>query len=113
MGSVVGVLALQGAFRAHELILQRLDVTTRDVRTPADLDAVDALIMPGGESTTMSRLLHTSGLFDPLAQRAEIHCAQAGPVRVTIRAQPQSAARRQVDASLGASRPNLDGKQPR
>ena len=51
--------------------------------------------------------------FDPLAQRAEIHCAQAGPVRVTIRAQPQSAARRQVDASLGASRPNLDGKQPR
>lgn len=78
MGSVVGVLALQGAFRAHELILQRLDVTTRDVRTPSDLDAVDALIMPGGESTTMSRLLHTSGLFDPLAQRLAAGMAAFG-----------------------------------
>lgn len=69
MGSVIGVLALQGAFRAHELILARLGATTRQVRTPGDLQAVDALVMPGGESTTMSRLLGTSGLFDPLAER--------------------------------------------
>ena len=44
-------------------------VDTREVRVPADLDGLDALVMPGGESTTMSRLLVTSGLFDPLAER--------------------------------------------
>ena len=42
---------------------------TVEVRTPADLDGVDAVVLPGGESTTMSHLLGTSGLFDPLAQR--------------------------------------------
>lgn len=42
---------------------------TVEVRTPADLDGVDAVVLPGGESTTMSHLLGTSGLFDPLAER--------------------------------------------
>lgn len=63
---VVGVLALQGAFAAHERALAQVGVTTRQVRVPAQLDGLDGLVMPGGESTTMSRLLHTSGLFDPL-----------------------------------------------
>jgi 5'-phosphate synthase pdxT subunit len=67
---VIGVLALQGAFRAHAHALADLDVTTRDVRTPADLAMVDALVMPGGESTTMSRLLTSSGLFDEIKARA-------------------------------------------
>ncbi len=66
---VVGVLALQGAFQAHQAVLDRLGARTRQVRTPADLAGVDALVMPGGESTTMSRLLHTAELFDPLAER--------------------------------------------
>lgn len=66
---VVGVLALQGAFQAHQAVLDRLGSRTRQVRTPADLAGVDALVMPGGESTTMSRLLHTAELFDPLAER--------------------------------------------
>jgi 5'-phosphate synthase pdxT subunit len=66
---VVGVLALQGAFQAHELALSSLGVETRQVRTPAHLAEVDSLVMPGGESTTMSRLLATSELFDPLAER--------------------------------------------
>jgi 5'-phosphate synthase pdxT subunit len=65
----VGVLALQGAFGAHQRMLEQLGAVTRQVRTPADLAAVDALVMPGGESTTMSRLLDTAGLFDPLAVR--------------------------------------------
>ena len=64
-----GVLALQGAFAAHERILADLGAETRQVRTPADLAEVDALVMPGGESTTMSRLLTTSGLFDAVAAR--------------------------------------------
>ena len=63
---LVGVLALQGAFAAHERALTEVGVVTRQVRTPSQLEGLDALVMPGGESTTMSRLLHTSGLFDPL-----------------------------------------------
>jgi len=66
---VIGVLALQGAFAAHERALTRLGVATRQVRTPADLASVDALVMPGGESTTMSKLLDSTQLFEPLAAR--------------------------------------------
>ena len=65
----VGVLALQGAFDAHARVLARLGASTAQVRTPADLAEVDALVMPGGESTTMSRLLGTAGLFEPLRER--------------------------------------------
>ena len=66
---VVGVLALQGAFAAHQQALQGLGAATLQVRTPVDLSRVDALVMPGGESTTMSRLLATSKLFDGLQAR--------------------------------------------
>ena len=65
----VGVLALQGAFAAHQAALSQCEVETRQVRIPDDLDGLDALVMPGGESTTMSRLLTTSALFDPLGDR--------------------------------------------
>jgi 5'-phosphate synthase pdxT subunit len=65
----VGVLALQGAFDAHRERLRSLGVDAPLVRTPADLDDVDALVLPGGESTTMSHLLTTSGLFDDLKTR--------------------------------------------
>ena len=63
---LVGVLALQGAFAAHQRALESAGATTRQVRQPADLGGIDALVMPGGESTTMSRLLTTSGLFDDI-----------------------------------------------
>ena len=62
--TTVGVLALQGAFAVHEQRLRECGVAARQVRTPDDLSRVDALVMPGGESTTMSKLLTTSGLFD-------------------------------------------------
>jgi 5'-phosphate synthase pdxT subunit len=65
----VGVLALQGAFAAHARVLAELDTDPVEVRTPAQLGQVDALVMPGGESTTMSLLLESSGLFDPIATR--------------------------------------------
>ena len=61
---LVGVLALQGAFVAHQRALEAAGATTRQVRQPDDLAGIDALVIPGGESTTMSRLLTTSGLFD-------------------------------------------------
>ena len=65
---LIGVLALQGAFDAHERALHQLGCRTIQVRLPRDLVGIDALIMPGGESTTMSKLLVTSGLFDELSR---------------------------------------------
>ena len=65
----VGVLALQGAFAAHARCLRALGAEAREVRTPSDLGEVDALVLPGGESTTMSMLLESAGLFEPLAAR--------------------------------------------
>jgi 5'-phosphate synthase pdxT subunit len=67
--STVGVLALQGDVRNHLRALADLGVTPAEVRTPAELEAVDALILPGGESTTMSVLLVSSGLLEPLRGR--------------------------------------------
>lgn len=69
MPPVIGVLALQGAFAAHAESLRRCGASTLEVRTPADLAEVDALVMPGGESSTMSQLLESSGLFDAVAAR--------------------------------------------
>ena len=69
MPAVVGVLALQGAVALHARVLERLGAQTHEVRTPADLAGVDALVVPGGESTTMSKLLEANDLFEPLAER--------------------------------------------
>ena len=65
----VGVLALQGAFARHVRVLADLGAATVEVRTADDLAGVDALVLPGGESTTMSMLLDSSGLRDPVAER--------------------------------------------
>ena len=62
----IGVLALQGDFAEHESILKRLGAATRQVRMPADLDGIDGLIIPGGESTTITRLINMYGLYEPL-----------------------------------------------
>jgi 5'-phosphate synthase pdxT subunit len=68
---LIGVLALQGAFAAHRRRLAELGVASRDVRQPRDLLGVDGLVMPGGESTTMSNLLTSSGLFAEIAARVD------------------------------------------
>jgi 5'-phosphate synthase pdxT subunit len=65
----VGILALQGASARHAEALGALGAHPVDVRVPEDLSGVDALVIPGGESTTISRLLDTSGLFDAVAER--------------------------------------------
>jgi len=67
VGFRVGVLALQGASREHVRALERLDVSPVEVRVPRDLEGLDGLILPGGESTTISMLLESSGTFDPIA----------------------------------------------
>ena len=65
----VGVLALQGAFIEHEALLRRLNVSTCQIRTPAELEQVERLIIPGGESTVIGQLLETSDLLEPIRER--------------------------------------------
>jgi pyridoxal 5'-phosphate synthase pdxT subunit len=63
---LVGVLALQGDFEAHGKVLRRLAARVREVRVPADLDGLDGLVIPGGESTTMTLGIEREGLVEPL-----------------------------------------------
>jgi 5'-phosphate synthase pdxT subunit len=65
----VGILALQGDVREHARVLADLGADPIEVRSPEELAGIDALILPGGESTTMSMLLDSSGLFAPIADR--------------------------------------------
>jgi pyridoxal 5'-phosphate synthase pdxT subunit len=62
----IGVLALQGAYEAHAKTLRALGATPKLVRLPADLEGIDGLIMPGGESTTMLKFLERHNFFDTL-----------------------------------------------
>ncbi len=62
----VGVLALQGDFEAHGAVLKRLGAEVREVRVPADLDRLDGLVIPGGESTTITLGIEREQLGDPL-----------------------------------------------
>jgi 5'-phosphate synthase pdxT subunit len=65
----IGVLALQGDVREHLSALAESDALARPVRRPEELDEVDALVIPGGESTTMSNLAITFGLLEPIRKR--------------------------------------------
>jgi 5'-phosphate synthase pdxT subunit len=65
----IGVLALQGDVREHESALAQLGVEAVKVRRPAELESVDGIILPGGESTTIDKLLRAFDLFDPLRAR--------------------------------------------
>jgi len=67
----VGVLALQGTFIEHIEILRQLGVETPPIRLPHELDTLDGLIMPGGESTTMLRLMDSFGLIRPIKEMAQ------------------------------------------
>ncbi|MDF0531375.1 pyridoxal 5'-phosphate synthase glutaminase subunit PdxT [Tsukamurella sp. 8F] len=62
----IGVLALQGDVREHRAALAAVGADSLPVRTPSDLARVDGMVIPGGESTTMSRLLGVFGLYEPL-----------------------------------------------
>ncbi len=72
----MGLLALQGGFEAHERMLEGLGAQTREVRVPADLEGLDGLIIPGGESTTITLGVEREGLAAPLRDFA----AQGRPV---------------------------------
>jgi len=69
----IGVLALQGDFAEHRRMLQKLGVETSEVRLPSQLEDLDGLIIPGGESTTMGKLATTYGLIEPLREFGKQH----------------------------------------
>src|SRR5262245_23703628 len=68
-GIVVGVLALQGDVREHLHALAEADAVARPVRRPEEFEGVDALVIPGGEATTMSKLAVEFGLLEPVRSR--------------------------------------------
>ena len=67
----IGVMAMQGSFAKHAYAMGKLGIKSRVVREPADLKLIDALILPGGESTTMTLLLEDEGMWDPLNEALE------------------------------------------
>jgi len=74
----IGVLALQGDFAEHIAILNGLGVETAEVRLPEQLPALNGLIIPGGETTTISRLLRQWDLLEPIRRRAQMGMAVWG-----------------------------------
>lgn len=71
MTKKIGVLALQGAFREHRKVLESLECEVIEVRRPSDLDGINGLIIPGGESTTMGKLLEIEELGEKIKQLAK------------------------------------------
>jgi pyridoxal 5'-phosphate synthase pdxT subunit len=65
----IGVLAFQGNFEKHSQMLASLGAATLLIRTAADLDTIDAVIIPGGESTTIGKLMNAFGVLEPLRRR--------------------------------------------
>jgi 5'-phosphate synthase pdxT subunit len=74
----VGVLALQGDFREHAAVLVELGASPVEVRTPEDLERVDALVIPGGESSTMGKLARSAELVGPILERARVGMPMLG-----------------------------------
>jgi 5'-phosphate synthase pdxT subunit len=111
----VGILALQGAFREHEEMLQRIGAPTRQVRLPKHLDEIDRLIIPGGESTTIGKLLVRYKLLDPIRERAQAGMPLWGTCAGAILMARQIADGREDQPSLGlmdiTARRNAFGSQ--
>ena len=128
MKMIVGVLALQGDYEAHARVLERLGAEVRFVRKPEQLDAIDALVIPGGESTTFLKFLEQGGFLDKLREFVHVKptlgtCAGAillaqevaNPPQVSLGALDIAIARnaygRQVDSSIRSAKSEL-GAEP-
>ena len=125
---IVGVLALQGDYEAHARVLERLGAEVRFVRKPEQLDAIDGLVIPGGESTTFLKFLEQGGFLDKLREFVRVKptlgtCAGAillanevaNPPQVSLGALDIAIARnaygRQVDSSIRSAKSEL-GAEP-
>ena len=108
----IGVLALQGDYEKHARSLERAGAQVSEVRTAAELDACDALVIPGGESTTMLKLLDRENLFEPLKQfgaRKPVFGTCAGAILLATRVEnPDQASLGLVDIAV---RRNAYGRQ--
>ena len=102
MGGTIGILALQGAVDLHARAISSLGATPVQVRTPDQLAGVDALVLPGGESTTISFLLDSSGLREPLAERLDAGMPAFGTCAGMILLATDVADGRADQRSLGA-----------
>ncbi len=95
----IGVLALQGDFQEHLAALARLGIARREVKLPHDLVDLDGLILPGGESTTIGRLIHRFGLREPILEFARsgrpIWGTCAGMIVLAREVDPETRARTQ------------------
>jgi len=111
----IGVLALQGGFRPHLEAVTALGADAFEVRVPRDLAAADAVVIPGGESTAVGRLLVTSGLLDPLTDRLHAGLPALGTCAGLILLASEVVDGRPDQAVLGAidltARRNAHGRQ--
>jgi 5'-phosphate synthase pdxT subunit len=92
MMRTIGILALQGDFAKHEAMLHSLGVNTRQVKKPEDLQKCDGLVIPGGESTTLTKLMRRYAFYDPIrafAQRYPILGTCAGAIMVSTEVDDQ------------------------
>lgn len=100
----IGVLALQGDYEKHARSLERSGAQVSEVRTALELDAVDGLVIPGGESTTMLKLLDREALFEPLREfglRKPIFGTCAGAILLAAKVEnPEQASLGLVDISV-------------
>lgn len=100
----VGVLALQGDFAAHAAVLRRVGVTAEEVRSRAGLEAVQALVLPGGESTTMLRCMEPEGLLEVLRRRLgsglPVLATCAGTILLAREVRPPQASLGVLDATV-------------
>ncbi len=107
----IGVLAMQGDFAEHAAMLHQIGVEPVEVRKPEHLEGLDGLIMPGGESTTISRLLATSGLLDPVRAFVTTHPTWgtcAGAILLAKRVEGQKPHLQSMDITV---RRNAFGRQ--
>ena len=85
MTRIIGILALQGDFAKHDVMLRMLQADTRQIKKPEELHQCDGLVIPGGESTTLTKLMHRYGFYDPIrdfAHRYPIMGTCAGAILV-------------------------------
>ena len=81
---VTGILAVQGAFAEHAAVLDKLGAPWKLLRAAEDFDeSIDRVILPGGESTTQGKLLHSTGLFEPIAAHIKAYGRQLGSFQAT------------------------------
>jgi 5'-phosphate synthase pdxT subunit len=112
---VVGVLALQGDVREHLAALAEADAVARPVRRPEEIDGLDGLVIPGGESTTMSKLAIEFGLLDPLAKQVAtglpVYGSCAGMIMLASEVLDGRPDQRSLDAIDMTVRRNAFGRQ--